>query len=175
MPDDDARRERFELLAGQVWDPVRRFLRRRAPADAVDDVLAEVLLVLWRRLEHVPADEPLPWCYGVARGCLANELRGARRRGQLLRRLAAEPPAPPPVDDVELAEALAQLRPADREVLRLWAWEGLEARDIAVVLGCSAGAAATRLSRARGALRERLRQDPAGAGQVETEGREGIR
>lgn len=179
VQEDDARRERFELLARLVWQPVTRFLRRRAPADTVDDLLADVLLVLWRRLDDVPPDDVLPWCYGVVRGCLANERRGRQRRLRLLRRLAAEqsaqPPAEPPADDPELAEALGSLRPADREVLRLWAWEGLEARDIAVVLGCSAGAAASRLSRARAALGDRLRQDPVGAGQVETEGQEGIR
>ena len=163
----------------QVYEPLQRFLLRRTDPATADDVLGDVLLVLWRRLDDVPPDDVLPWCYGVARGCLANERRGRQRRLRLLQRLAAEPPeeftAEPPADDPELAAALGSLRPADREVLRLWAWEGLEARDIAVVLGCSAGAAASRLSRARAALRDRLRQDPAGAGQVETEGQEGIR
>jgi len=57
------------------------------------------------------------------------------------------------------------VREPDREVLRLWAREGLEPRDPAVVMECSAGAAATRLSRARVALRSQLGQDPGGAGQ----------
>ena len=165
------RRERFERLAADVWQPLEHYLRRRAaPADA-EDVLADVLLVLWRRLDDVPEQAPLAWCYGVARGCLANARRGEQRRLQLVRRLADEPPAPAPRDDPALAEALDRLRPADREVLRLWAWEGLEARDIATVLGCSAGAAASRLSRARAALRDRLRQDGAVAGHPGTTGR----
>ena len=72
----------------------------------------------------------------------------------------------PDAADPHVTAALARLREPDREALRLWAWEGLEARDLAVVLGISAGAAASRLSRARAALRDELsRQDPGGAGQ----------
>lgn len=49
-------------------------------------------------------------------------------------------------------------------MLRLWAWEGLEPRDIAIVLDITANAAAVRLSRAKSALKEQLSKDPAGAG-----------
>jgi RNA polymerase sigma-70 factor (ECF subfamily) len=123
-----------------------------------------VLLVLWRRLDDAPAGAELPWSYAVARGCLANARRAADRRLSLVSRLRRERPPEPPVPDDRVGAALTRLRPADAEVLRLWAWEGLEARDLATVLGCSAGAAANRLSRARAALREQLRQDDAGAG-----------
>jgi RNA polymerase sigma-70 factor (ECF subfamily) len=44
--------------------------------------------------------------------------------------------------------ALDGLRPADREVLRLRAWEGLSATQIAAVLGLSPHAAEKRLTRA---------------------------
>jgi RNA polymerase sigma-70 factor (ECF subfamily) len=158
--------ERFEALAGQVWQPLQRFLARRAEPQDAEDVLAEVLLVLWRRLDDVPDEGALPWTYAVAHRCLANARRGNERRLTLLRRLRDEPPVPPaPDEDPELAEALARLREADREVLRLWAWEGLEAKDIAVVLGLTPNAAAVRLSRARTALRAELGKDPAAAGQ----------
>ncbi|MEU9331159.1 hypothetical protein AB0D91_46925 [Streptomyces canus] len=81
-----AREVRFDALARAVAMPLHRYLLRRADADAVDDILAETMLVLWRRLEDVPGlgkghvtdpDSVLPWCYGVARGCLPN----ARRTG----------------------------------------------------------------------------------------------
>ena len=64
-------RARFEELAGAVVEPLRRFLVRRTDAATADDVLAETLLVCWRRLDEVP-DPALPWTYGVARHCLAN-------------------------------------------------------------------------------------------------------
>ena len=45
-------------------------------AQSADDVIADVFLVAWRRLEEVPAD-PLPWLLGVARRTLANRCRSA--------------------------------------------------------------------------------------------------
>jgi len=166
VPTDAERRQRFEALAHEVWEPLRRYLTRRAdPADA-EDLLAEVLLVLWRRLEDVPADGGLPWAYKVAQGVLANARRGQERRLKLLRRLRDEPPVgQAEADDPPLREALGRMRPQDQEVLRLWAWEGLEAKEIAVVLSLSANAAAVRLSRARDALRKELGKDQGSAGQ----------
>jgi RNA polymerase sigma-70 factor, ECF subfamily len=148
----DARRQRFEALAGEVLLPLQRYLRRRT--EDADDVLSEVLLVLWRRLEDVP-DEALPWAYGVARGCLANHRRSAQRRLKLVRRLATERVVEAS-DDTDLAEALACLREDDREVLRLWAWEQLPPREIAVVLGITPNAASIRLHRATKKLRHQL-------------------
>jgi RNA polymerase sigma-70 factor (ECF subfamily) len=164
-PERDAR---FTAVADQVWTPVRRYLARRADPADVDDLMAEVLLVVWRRLDHLPEGDPLPWAYGVAAHCLSNSQRSDRRRGALLRRLRDEPPTPPPPPaDDRVATALRALPEAQQEVLRLWAWEGLEAADIAQVLGLTPGAAASRLSRARSALRENFpdaRQDLHAAG-----------
>lgn len=144
--------QRFEELAAEVLVPLQRFIRRRTQDG--DDVLADTMLVLWRRLDDVPPEAPLPWAYAVARGCLQNARRSEERRWNLLRRLAAEPAAPPPADgDPDLAEAFAGLPETDRDVLRLWAWEGLAPREIAVVLGISPNAASIRLHRATTKLR----------------------
>jgi RNA polymerase sigma-70 factor, ECF subfamily len=148
----DAARRRFELLVAQVYEPLQRFLLRRADPATADDVLGEVLLVLWRRLDDVPAEAPLPWSYGVARKCLANARRTAVRQEQLVRRVAAERPVQAPEDD-RLDEALAALPEDDRELLRLWAWERLPPREIATALGISANATAIRLHRAKKRLR----------------------
>ncbi len=56
-------------------------------------------------------------------------------------------------------EAMQQLAERDREVILLHAWEGLEPREIAEVLGVSAVAARSRLSRARSRLRSLLGED----------------
>lgn len=139
---------------GVVYGPLQRFVRRRT-GDG-EDVLADVLLVLWRRLDDVPADAALPWSYGVARGCLLNARRSHERRWKLLRRIAAEPAAPEPAEDPDLAVALGALPEADQEVLRLWAWEGLPPREMAVVRGITANAASLRLHRATIRLRTEL-------------------
>ncbi len=175
----DARRERFEALAPALVEPLRRYLARRTDPATADDVLAETLLVCWRRLDDVP-DEALPWAYGVARNCLANAQRGVRRQERLAARVAVvDPPHPttpgPGEDgDPDLTEALAALREEDAELLRLWAWEQLSPAEIAAVLDITANAASIRLHRARGKLKEELtrRKAEQEAGHEETtEGR----
>jgi RNA polymerase sigma-70 factor (ECF subfamily) len=171
----DLRRERFEALAPALVEPLRRFLARRTDAATADDVLAETLLVCWRRLDDVP-EEALPWAYGVARNCLANAHRGARRQERLAARIAVvDPPAsstPGPGEggEADLAEALAALREDEAELLRLWAWEQLTAGEIATVLDITPNAAGIRLHRAREKLKEELLRRKAGssAGHEET-------
>jgi RNA polymerase sigma-70 factor (ECF subfamily) len=51
-------------------------------------------------------------------------------------------------------------------VLRLWAWDELEPRQLATVLGISANAAAVRLHRARRRFEEAFGKDRWPAGQV---------
>ena len=160
---DERRRRRFETIFEEVYEPLQRYVRRRtgggAPVDA-DDVVADALLVVWRRLDDVPEDATLPWTYSVARRCLANHRRGAQRSDRLAARVAATSAGP--ADDVavdgdpELPAALAELGDDDRELLRLWAWEQLTAGEIATVLGISANAASIRLHRARRRLAGRL-------------------
>lgn len=147
---------------------VLAYALRRSDAATAEDVVSEVFLIAERRLAELPADA-LPWLYGVARRVLANQRRSEKRRaalhralGALARDRAADPP-PAFAADTPLLEALAALRPDDREVLILIAWEGLDAAAAAAVLGCSAAAVHTRLHRARGRLRAELdrRADPA--------------
>ncbi|KAA1419079.1 sigma-70 family RNA polymerase sigma factor [Nocardioides humilatus] len=171
------RETRFRGVAHAVGDPLRRYVLRRVPADAVDDVLADVFLVLWRRLDDVPTDDPLPWAYGVARGCVANAQRAARRRLSLVERITRlDPPRPNVEDDdpdhADLREALDRLPTLDREVVTLWAWEGLAPREIATVTGLSANAVSIRLHRAKQRLALDLgRKSPGAAGQKPGEGR----
>jgi RNA polymerase sigma-70 factor, ECF subfamily len=150
----DVRQQLFEQIAAEVADPIRRYALRRTDPDTADDVLADTLLVVWRRLDDVPPDGRLPWCYAVAAKSLANINRSARRQRNLAQRIVQ---LDPPSDSVEAAElpdpevhrALATLRPDDREILRLWAWEDLAPADIAIVLGLTGNAVRIRLHRAR--------------------------
>lgn len=159
------RRARFELLFGVVYEPLQRYALRRTDPATADDVVADALLVLWRRLDEVPDDAVLPWCYGVTRRCLANRRRSADRQAGLMDRLMGERPSSPVEADPALEVALASLDADDREIVRLWAWEQLPPREIAVVLGISANAASIRIHRAKGRLGVALgRKNGAGAG-----------
>ncbi|MCR8578347.1 sigma-70 family RNA polymerase sigma factor [Streptomyces sp. Je 1-4] len=167
MSTDDAFAEAYRA---HYW-AVSRFVARRLDGQAleVEEVVAEVFSIAWRRRAELP-DAPLPWLYGVARNCLANTVRGLGRYRRLLHRLgnheAAHRRQTVDSPDAErpgswVHEALARLSPADQEVLRLTAWEELTIEELAVTLGCGRSAAAMRLHRARGRLRtqiERMRR-----------------
>lgn len=176
---DAAREQRFRALAALVAEPVRRYLARRCDAATADEVLSDVLLVCWRRLDDVPGEpaESIPWAIGVARNLLANAQRAERRRDRLTAKIIALDPPPlsaPVVDDdgddaVAVRDALTRLRRDDAELLGLWAWEGLESPQLATVLGISANAAAIRLHRAKKRLADELRKSAAPAGHVGSE------
>ena len=165
----DARQERFEAVARTILEPLRRYLARRTDPATADDVLAETLLVCWRRLDDLP-DDPLPWSYGVARNCLANAQRGVRRQQRLASKIAVVDPPADSVQgpgrsegrDLDIDRALAALREEDAELLRLWAWEQLTPAEIAEVLDITPNAASIRLHRAREKLKEELRKTERG-------------
>jgi RNA polymerase sigma-70 factor (ECF subfamily) len=161
------RRRRFEAAYaahhGQVLGYV---LRRTASPDDAADVLAETFLTAWRRLEDMPGEPRARlWLYGVARRVLANHYRGERRRSALADRLRADLVAAyqPPEYTGELAGIAAAFRALpgpERELLALSSWEGLDAGQIAIVLGCSRNAARIRLHRARRRLAAGLAGGP---------------
>lgn len=163
---------RFEQAYRQHYWAVARYVARRLRStdEAARDLTAEVFVVAWRRRGAMPT-EPLPWLYVVARHVVANELRGRGRRERLEHRLALEhrpeedqvnQRSAPGADQAEwVRSALERLSPADQEVLRLVAWEGLATDHLADALSVSRSAAAMRLHRARERLRDVLRRDPA--------------
>lgn len=172
--DVEARRDRFETIVRELIEPLRRFLARRTDPATADDALAETLLVCWRRYADLP-EQPLPFAYGVARNCLANAERGARRQRRLAGRIAVlDPPreAPEAIGDDRLGEAMGALSTDDADLLRLWAWEQLTPGEIATVLDLTANAVSVRLHRARERLRSALRKIEAADGHEDvTEGR----
>lgn len=170
------RRAAYEGLMAEVYEPLQRYLRRRCPADDVDDVFVDALTALWRRVDDVPAGRELPWAYGVARRCLANHRRGGDRRRRLVERIGRHEPAGnlpqwTSAADAALHEALDRLPELDREIIRLWAWERLAPREIAEVVGSTPNAVSARLGRIQTRLAREIgegsdgqRHDPAPAG-----------
>lgn len=168
-----SREQRFRDLYRAAYPDLLRFVRRRLGDETdpgAEDVVAEVMLVAWRRLDDVPTDpsDARAWLFGVARHTMANTRRRAERRGSLAVRLAAdgaavEATAAPP-DDVEqrldVAAAWATLRPAEQEAIALSVLDGLTGPEAARLLGITATAYRLRLSRARRTLRRRLEGAP---------------
>jgi RNA polymerase sigma-70 factor, ECF subfamily len=150
-------RRRCEQLYRAHADQVHAYARRRSDDHTADEVVAEVFLIAWRRLDAIPR-EPLPWLLGVARKTLANHRRATSRAAALNARIEATivTPTGHTGGDHAVLAALATLDPRDQEVLLLIAWEGLRQEEVAVVLGVSRPAVATRLHRARKRLAEAL-------------------
>jgi RNA polymerase sigma-70 factor (ECF subfamily) len=115
----------------------------------------------------LPADDAIrPWLFGVARNQLRSGWRRRKRSAALTERISRELLASPqptaavdevdPIETKRLLEAMGALREADREIIRLVAWEELSHREIATVLGCTENAVAIRLHRARSRLSKAL-------------------
>lgn len=156
-------RRRFEELYEAHRGIVLGYaLRRVAQSEDAADVISEVFVIAWRRLDEIPrGDAARVWLYATARRVLANHRRGERRRYALAERLRGElatsHTATPFARELSMVvEAFWRLSDADREVLALEGWEGLNPAEIAAVLGCSRNAARIRLHRARRRLREHL-------------------
>ena len=160
-PGDDV----FGELVRREEARLRGYLARRLPAEAVDDVLADVLLVAWRRRDEMPA-EPLPWLLGVAAKTLSTRWRSDARREALVERVAHQPAPPQPTVDADarrraqqraLAVALGALDERDRELLLLRFWDELRPREIAAALELPSVTVRTRLRRATLRLHRHLR------------------
>lgn len=164
-----SREQRFTEIFGACYSSVLAYARRRVAADLAQDVVAEAFLAAWRNLDQVPP-QSLPWLYRAAHFAIANQRRALARRARLddRARLMADTcdradvadHADRVADDMELAVAFRNLTEADREVLRLAAWEGLTVAAIGEVIGCSTVAAKARLHRARHRLSRQLDAKP---------------
>jgi RNA polymerase sigma-70 factor (ECF subfamily) len=149
-------------------------------AHDANDATAEVFLVAWRRFEAVPdGDGTLPWLYGVARNVVRNQLRSRQRKIRLQSRLDSVAPASDRTTEAlvvqsseaaEVQEAIASLRPAEQEVLRLKTWEELSNESVGEILGLSPRAVEGRYARALKKLGRRLPNQGVSRSQAVREG-----
>jgi len=152
--------DRFRRLVHENSPAVANYLRRRLyplTAADLDDLVEETMLVVWRRIDSVPADAELPWMIGVARNILRNARRNQNRRSAFESTLsprANEASAEEHViADASVRDALAALSDDDREILMMNAWDGLDTEALGVALVITTNAAAVRLSRAQSRFR----------------------
>jgi RNA polymerase sigma factor (sigma-70 family) len=168
-------RPSFDAAFAVEFGPLYRYLRRRVGVDAAEDLAAATFATAyanWERFDHV---RPVrPWLYGIAANLVRHHWRKERRMLRAYARtgvdpvLTADDEAVDRVDAVarrrELAAAVAELRPQEREILLLHAWAELSDGEIAAALSLPLGTVKSRLHRTREGLRNRL--GPTGQSQV---------
>jgi DNA-directed RNA polymerase specialized sigma24 family protein len=143
---------------------IRRYARRQCHrSSAIEDVVQEALIVLYRRVGNVRNPLALAgWIFRmVARLCMLPVLgliRGAEEFGD---RHEAQYFARMPQDElrIDLVRGLESLPAIYREVILLRDMEQLTVTEAAARLGITREATKSRLHRARALLREYLRPD----------------
>jgi len=168
-----ANQARMDAIYEQHFNAVAAYCMRRLPAHVANDAISETFLVAWRKLDQVPhAPGTLPYLYRIAGNVIAHQRRTFARQGRLrskLGRIAPDVAAAPDIQVLDYAahsevrDALADLSDADREAIRLRAWEELTIPQIAEVLQISTPAAQKRISRALQRLERALRSGGASA------------
>lgn len=139
-------------------------VRRTTPPHDAADLLAETLVVVWRRAAALPAheEEARAWMFGIARNVLLRHHRGVRRREAIADRLRirlAEAPRPGFTDSSEFADlhdALAGLDQVDRDIIGLVHWDGFALIEVSRILRMKEGTVRSRYARARARLRDEL-------------------
>jgi len=135
---------------------IRAYARRRGSLDA-DALAAEVMTIAWRRLADVPENDPRPWLYATARNLLLAESRKVATARRHEHELVEQIASPEVFElDPQLAAALGELSPLDREALLLTAWEELTPAEAARALGIKPTAFRVRLLRARRRVEAKL-------------------
>ena len=159
--------QRFGEIFERHYDAIYAFLARRLGADLGGELAAETFtraFALRRRFRTSPSARP--WLFGIATNLLRHHHRTEARRLRAFARTGIDPvlDATPDVDRrvdadalaQQLAEALAELRNEERDVLFLFAWAELSYAEIAEALDLEEGTVKSRLSRARTRVREQL-------------------
>jgi RNA polymerase sigma factor (sigma-70 family) len=164
--------EKDPRLFGAIFErhyvAIHRYLHRRVGLDLAEDLASETFVVAFRRRTSYDAaqENARPWLFGIATNLLRRHRRTERRMLAAYAKTGADPlvAADQELDAAEdraeaeaagpfLAEALAALRPADRDVLLLYAWADLSYQEVAGALGVPVGTVRSRLARARELVR----------------------
>ncbi|MEU4419633.1 RNA polymerase sigma factor [Actinoplanes sp. NPDC024001] len=144
-----------------------RLRRRCADDDVVADVMQETYLAVWRAADSfagsAASGSAVGWLWTIAAHRLVDAFRRRARQNQMPAVPPAETVAPAAEDEVmagrvgqELEQALLELPPEARQVLRAMVLDGLSVRETSLLLGLPENTVKSRARRARLALREAL-------------------
>jgi RNA polymerase sigma-70 factor (ECF subfamily) len=157
----------FGLVFERHFDVILRYLRRRLDDQRAEEATAQTFFVAFdERARFDPGrGDALPWLFGIATNIARRHRRVEVRELRAVAALGAE--ASTAEDGTEakldaerlrapLARCLAELPAEESDVLYLLVWAELDQPEIAAALEIPLGTVKSRLSRARGRLREAL-------------------
>ena len=155
--------EAFNTLYGRYTPRLRGYLIRfLGQSELVDEVLNDVMLVMWERATHFDSTALLvPWLIGIARKKAWKALARTSSTIPLAQQEALDEVTPEAEIlrqeyDELLAYALQTLPPDQRTVLELLVYQDYSYQEIAERIGHPINTVKTRVFRARRALAARL-------------------
>ncbi len=130
-------------------------------ADGADDVVQEVFLRVHGGLRKFRGQCPVGnWIMRIAvNECISQRRRSRRRKAEGPLSDAVEASAlvhAQPDDGIDIRQALARLRPAERALIVMGGVVGMSYAEIGEITGCSASVVGVKLHRARMKLRHEL-------------------
>lgn len=164
-----------------------RLAVRLVEEECARDLVQEGVLQAYLSLDRLRDGEVFgSWLCGIVLNLCRSYRRGRKAESRSREDLAGgvfregvmwlrpEPTAEEQVEAQELHQrvlrAIGELSPGIRQAVWLFYFEQLSVRELAILLGCSTGAVKSRLFKARGELREKLRglwpsDEPSGKGE----------
>src|ERR1700744_1187077 len=162
----DERRRNFEAQALPHLDAAYNLARwlSRSPADA-DDIVQDAMLRAFRAFDGFRGGDVKPWLLAIVRNCWLSAGAASRRRGHTMLEESMADAGPDPEESAiqtghqrRLNAMIARLPDDFREVLILREVEDMSYREIAEITGSPIGTVMSRLARARGLLREFVKE-----------------
>jgi RNA polymerase sigma-70 factor (ECF subfamily) len=148
----------FRTLFGRHAPWVAARLRRVLPADAVEDVVQETFIAVWRSAHTFTARGQVgAWIWGIARRQAALWVRKHRPHELAWLQGAALDPETAAMNATDLQYAWASLGPQERELARLVLIEGHSMAEVAERLEIPPGTVKSRTHRIRSLLQAALR------------------
>jgi RNA polymerase sigma-70 factor (ECF subfamily) len=141
----------FDHLVHQHGARIRRIALRYAAGGAVDDLVQDILVRLWRSYPSFRSDAKVEtWIYRVALNASMTYVKHSIQERARQAALAAQPPsaaapANTSMSDI-LASFLAQLGDIDASILMMYL-DGLTAEEMGGILGIGGNAVAARINR----------------------------
>jgi RNA polymerase sigma-70 factor (ECF subfamily) len=131
---------------------------KRYGATFPEDIAQEAFVVLMQR--DAPVEHPVAFLYGTVRTMALTERRPMKNQSLSLDAIMLDPPLAPDAEGQllgrEVRERMKTLSPTFREVLWLFAVEGLSIKEIAQIAEIPEATVKTRIFRAKAQLREQL-------------------